>query len=215
MAHIFIENFASKVNFEDVKDMTIRTSGKLIGKFAFNQLATANMGYIFSKQIIPRLVSGVTVGSILTAGASISRSVYTSRDLRARNSRMYDQLRRLGNLDLLYFLLENKVRPFEDAVSVWERDRKKFNQICQYFFQRLTYEELYAGGFIQNYSGHRVWSDSPLAIGHCRFVFYSDDHFKYLWVATSIAGVFLGYVIFRFAVKKCTMKVLSERCNLN
>ncbi|AVU34575.1 hypothetical protein AI2618V1_1461 [Serratia marcescens] len=34
------------------------------------------------------------------------------------------------------------------------------------------------------------------------FVFYSDDHFKYLWVATSIAGVFLGYVIFRFAVKK-------------
>ncbi|EMB4114616.1 hypothetical protein OI978_26115 [Serratia nevei] len=34
------------------------------------------------------------------------------------------------------------------------------------------------------------------------FVFYSDDNFKYLWVATSIAGVFLGYVIFRFAVKK-------------
>lgn len=47
------------------------------------------------------------------------------------------------------------------------------------------------------------------------FVFYSDDHLKYLWVATSIAGVFLGYFIFRFAVKKCTMKVLSERCNLN
>ncbi|MBH3126017.1 hypothetical protein [Serratia marcescens] len=138
VAHIFIENFASKVKFEDVKDMTIRTSGKLIGKFAFNQLATANMGYIFSKQIIPRLVSGVAVGSILTAGASISRSVYTSRDLRARNSRVYDQLRRLGNLDLLYFLLENKVRPFEDAVSVWERDRKKFNQICQYFFAKVN-----------------------------------------------------------------------------
>ncbi|AUY14178.1 hypothetical protein C3414_14040 [Serratia sp. SSNIH2] len=34
------------------------------------------------------------------------------------------------------------------------------------------------------------------------FVFYSDDHLKYLWVAISIAGVFLGYVIFRFAVKK-------------
>ncbi|BEM61828.1 hypothetical protein SME23J_08550 [Serratia marcescens] len=34
------------------------------------------------------------------------------------------------------------------------------------------------------------------------FVFYSDDNFKYLWVAISIAGVFLGYVIFRFAVKK-------------
>ncbi|HAT3694406.1 MULTISPECIES: hypothetical protein [Serratia] len=34
------------------------------------------------------------------------------------------------------------------------------------------------------------------------FVFYSDDHLKYLWVAISIAGVFLGYVIFRFTVKK-------------
>ncbi|MCC4105372.1 hypothetical protein [Serratia ureilytica] len=34
------------------------------------------------------------------------------------------------------------------------------------------------------------------------FIFYSDDNLKYLWVAISIAGVFLGYVIFRFAVKK-------------
>lgn len=34
------------------------------------------------------------------------------------------------------------------------------------------------------------------------FIFYSDDSFKYLWVATSIAGIFLGYFIFRFAVKK-------------
>lgn len=34
------------------------------------------------------------------------------------------------------------------------------------------------------------------------FIFYSDDHLKYLRVASSIAGVFLGYFIFRFAVKK-------------
>ncbi|UMK54182.1 hypothetical protein [Serratia ureilytica] len=34
------------------------------------------------------------------------------------------------------------------------------------------------------------------------FMFYSDDHLKYLWVAISIMGVFLGHVIFRFAVKK-------------
>ncbi|MBH2534623.1 hypothetical protein I5Q27_04010 [Serratia marcescens] len=34
------------------------------------------------------------------------------------------------------------------------------------------------------------------------FMFYSNDSFKYLWVATSIAGIFLGYFIFRFAVKK-------------
>lgn len=34
------------------------------------------------------------------------------------------------------------------------------------------------------------------------FIFYSDDSFKYLWVAISALGVFLGYVIFRFAVKK-------------
>ncbi|CAI0765122.1 Uncharacterised protein [Serratia entomophila] len=49
VAHVFIENFANKVNVEDVKDITIRTSGKLLGKFAFNQLATANVGYVFSQ----------------------------------------------------------------------------------------------------------------------------------------------------------------------
>ncbi|HID9896192.1 hypothetical protein ACI2JW_14015 [Serratia ureilytica] len=34
------------------------------------------------------------------------------------------------------------------------------------------------------------------------FMFYSGDSLKYLWVAISALGVFLGYVIFRFAVKK-------------
>ncbi|OAH31449.1 hypothetical protein AYJ10_21695 [Serratia marcescens] len=48
--------------------------------------------------------------------------------------------------------------------------------------------------------GCGVVAPSLLAIAW--FVFYSDDHLKSLWVATSIAGVFLGYVIFRFAVKK-------------
>ncbi|CAI2403875.1 hypothetical protein [Serratia ficaria] len=37
-----------------------------------------------------------------------------------------------------HVFLENKVRPFEDAVAVWERDRKKFNQICQYFFTKVN-----------------------------------------------------------------------------
>ncbi|CAI0765230.1 Uncharacterised protein [Serratia entomophila] len=34
------------------------------------------------------------------------------------------------------------------------------------------------------------------------FVFYSDDKLKYLWLAVSFLGVFLGYFIFKFAIKK-------------
>ncbi|MFB9084818.1 hypothetical protein LU604_21480 [Erwinia tracheiphila] len=104
---------------------------------AFNQLATANMGYTFSSRLIPRIVTGATVGGILSISAAMSRSLYVVRDLQRRNPNAYNMLRRMDEPDLLYFMVEDKTRPFEEVAVLWYTDRDKFHQTCCYFFEKV------------------------------------------------------------------------------
>lgn len=135
--HLFMDNFFQHVDFIKVKELSAKGGGNFLGKMAFNQLATANMGYVFSSKLIPRMITGMTIGSILSIGAAMSRSVYASRELQRRNHNAYNMLRRLGDLDLLYFMVEEKTRPFEDAAALWYTDRDKFHQTCCYFFEKV------------------------------------------------------------------------------
>ncbi|UWS33409.1 hypothetical protein [Erwinia pyrifoliae] len=134
---LFVDNFIQRVNFQKVKELSTKAGGHFLGKMAFNQLAAANMGYILSSKLIPRLASGMAIGSLLSVGAAMSRSVYVSRNLMTRNPSAYNMLRRMGDLDLLYFMVAEKTRPFEDAVALSFTDHNKFHQTCCYFFERI------------------------------------------------------------------------------
>ena len=132
-----MDNFFKHVDFQKVRKLSATGGGTFLGKMAFNQLAAANMGYIFSSRLIPRIVTGMTIGSILSMGAAMSRSVYVSRELQRRNPSAYNVLRRLGDLDLLYFIVAEKTRPFEDAAALWLTERNKLHQRCCYFFEKV------------------------------------------------------------------------------
>ncbi|WP_230472622.1 hypothetical protein [Gibbsiella quercinecans] len=135
---LFLDNFIKHVDLQKVKELSAKGGGNFLGRMAFNQLVSGNMGYILSSKLIPRLVTGLTIGSILSVGAAMSRSVYVARDLQCRNPAAYNMLRRLGDLDLLYFIVADKTRPFEDAVALWSTDRNKFHQTCCYFFEKVN-----------------------------------------------------------------------------
>ncbi len=137
IVNVFMENFLNHVDFQKVKELSAKGGGSFLGRMTFNQLASANMGYVLSSRLVPRIASGLAIGSVLSAGAAISRSIYVSRDLNRRNPKIYDRLKQLGNLDLLYFMVEEKTRPFEQAVNLWSTDRNKFNQTCCYFFEKV------------------------------------------------------------------------------
>jgi hypothetical protein len=134
---LFLDDFMKHVDFQKVKELSAKGGGSFLGRMTFNQLASANMGYILSSKLIPRLASGLTIGSILSIGAAMSRSVYVARDLQCRHPVAYNLLRRMGDLDLLYFMVAYKTRPFEDAVALWSTDRDKFHQTCCYFFEKV------------------------------------------------------------------------------
>jgi hypothetical protein len=41
-------------------------------------------------------------------------------------------------MDLLYFLVADKTRAFEDAAQLWVTDREKFHQTCCFFFEKVN-----------------------------------------------------------------------------
>jgi len=135
---IFMDNFFQHVDFTKMKEISAKGGGNFVGRMTFNQLATANMGYLFSSRLIPRIASGLTIGSIMSLGAAMSRAIYVSRDLQRRNPSIYDTLRRMGDMDLLDFLVADKTRPFEDAAQLWLTDREKFHQTCCFFFEKVN-----------------------------------------------------------------------------
>ncbi|URQ61085.1 hypothetical protein LQ939_01490 [Pantoea alhagi] len=134
---LLMDDFLKHIDFDKVKEISVKGGGNFIGHMTFNQLATANMGYVLSSRLIPRLATGLTIGTILSLGAAMSRAVYVSRELQHRNSASYNALKRMGDLDLLYFLIADKTRPFEDAAQLWFTDREKFHQTCCYFFEKI------------------------------------------------------------------------------
>ncbi|EOS95678.1 hypothetical protein LU631_05360 [Erwinia tracheiphila] len=134
---LFLDNFFQHVYVKKVKELSAKGAGGFFGKMAFNQLATANMGYTFSSRLIPRIVTGATVGGILSISAAMSRSLYVVRDLQRRNPNAYNMLRRMDDPDLLYFMVEDKTRPFEEVAVLWYTDRDKFHQTCCYFFEKV------------------------------------------------------------------------------
>ncbi|MEP8857544.1 hypothetical protein ABKV83_03570 [Enterobacter asburiae] len=72
---------------------------------------------LFVSKIVPRFLVSAGLTGVLSVGASISRSVYTSYDLLKLNKDIYYELRGAGDLDLLYFLVEDNVKPFIEAIN--------------------------------------------------------------------------------------------------
>ncbi|HGE8309261.1 TPA: hypothetical protein ACGD7H_004812 [Serratia marcescens] len=138
IAQMVADDFLKKVDLERVKVIVEKGSGKFLGRFISNQLLGVNLGMVISERFVVQYAAGLSLTSVLTVGAMNSRAIHTSRDLRARNPQLYDRLRRMGNLDLLYFLVEKRTRPFEDAIAVWHRSRSEFDRITELFFQKVA-----------------------------------------------------------------------------
>lgn len=131
---LFIDDFVSRV---DISSVGLQISGNSVGKIFFSQLTGVKLGYIISERATTALFAGMAIGSLLSIGAEASRAIYTSRYLRERNSEIYYKLRNAGDLDLLYFIVEDTVKPFEVACAIDECNPEEFKEICKNFFGGL------------------------------------------------------------------------------
>ncbi|WP_313149108.1 hypothetical protein [Enterobacter sp.] len=132
-----IREFMSKVNMDSIQDIAQNFTGVMAGKFIFAELTGVKLGAAVSTRIMTSFAAGVVIGSALTIGAETSRAIYTARKLENQNSALYYRLKSMGDLDLLYFLVEDKLKPFLDACSVADVNKHEFNEVCKYFFGGL------------------------------------------------------------------------------
>lgn len=130
----FIDDFVSRV---DIPSVGLKLAGNVAGKTLFSQLTGIKLGYVISERATTALFAGTVIGSLLSIGAEASRAIYTSRYLWKRNPNIYYTLKNMGDLDLLYCLVEDVVRPFETACRVDEYNPEEFDRICKYFFGEL------------------------------------------------------------------------------
>lgn len=131
---IFMNDFSSRIN---IANLVRNIAGSSIGKVLFSQLTGVNLGNVIATRVVAAFLSGTANGAFITVGAETSRAIYTSRYLRERNPIIYYKLQGLGDLDLLYFLVEDTVKPFERACTVSDQNPEEFNKICEYFFGGL------------------------------------------------------------------------------
>ncbi|WP_455852589.1 hypothetical protein [Pantoea endophytica] len=134
---VFMDDFTSRINFEKTTDMIDRTGANLIGKLAFSQLTGFSLGRALTANATSAFFAGAVVGTILYLGSEASRAIYTSRRLELTNPKIYFKLRRMGDLDLLYFIVQDIVGPFEKACVMHDENPLEFDKICEFFFLGL------------------------------------------------------------------------------
>lgn len=132
-----IREFMSKVNIDNIQGIAQNFTGVMASKFIFAELTGVKPGAAVSLRIMTSFAAGVVIGSALTIGAETSRAIYTARKLENQNPVLYYRLKSMGDLDLLYFLVEEKLKPFLDACSVADVNKHEFNEVCKYFFGGL------------------------------------------------------------------------------
>lgn len=134
---ICLEDFVSRINVEKIGSIVKNVSGDLAGRMAFAELTGVKLGEALVSRGLAAFFAGSFAGLLLSVGAETSRAIYTSRFLKDRNPVLHDKLKAQGDLDLLYFLVEDIVRPFERACIVTDRNSAEFDRICEYFFGGL------------------------------------------------------------------------------
>jgi hypothetical protein len=112
---VFINDFSSRLEFSLMVEKIV---GDSAGRMIFSELTGVKIGYVISNRLVTAFFSGACIGSFLTLGAEVSRAIYTSRYLAARSPGHYQKLKDMGDLDLLYFLIEDLVSPFEKAIEL-------------------------------------------------------------------------------------------------
>lgn len=132
--NVFVSDFVSRI---DMPSLGVEMAGSRVGKIFFAQWTGIKLGYVISERAVTALFAGTVIGGLLSIGAETSRAIYTSRYLRERNPEAYYKLKRMGDLDLIYFIVEDAVRPFERACRISELNSVEFDRICRYFFGGL------------------------------------------------------------------------------
>jgi len=130
---IIIRKYLSGLTQEQSEKLFMKMAGKQLGSIAFKTFFVNELVSLFAARVIPRFLVSAGITGVLSIGASISRAIYTSYELKKINQNIYNELRGAGDLDLLYFFVEDSVQPFIEAMKYQGLNSSIDNEIFNYF----------------------------------------------------------------------------------
>lgn len=133
---IVINRYVHGLNHEQLEKIMLKVAGSQLGKLAFKTVFASELASWFGTYIIPRFLLSAKITGVLGVGAMISRSIYSSRDLKELNESIYYALREAGDLDLLYFMVEDVLEPWIEAINYLSTNRMFTEQIIDHFVAR-------------------------------------------------------------------------------
>lgn len=137
-ANVFIDDFMTHVNISHIaKKFAENKISSALGGYTFSELTGIKLGKLISSRIAFSIAFSMSVSTLLMIGGGVSRAIHASRYLEISNYHVYRKLRNLGDLDLLYFAIEDRVKPFEKATRLSSEDPVLFNKAVEYFFNGL------------------------------------------------------------------------------
>ncbi|PHM44924.1 hypothetical protein Xmau_01639 [Xenorhabdus mauleonii] len=135
---IIFEEYFDKLSDEQKRRLVETKVGSILGGMVGKQVIFGgHLGAIFGSRWLTKFAGSTIALSVVSVGSSVSRAIYTSRDLAEKNPELYMKLRREGDLDLLYFLVENKMNPYVKAIENYSKNRELFDTIFDEFVKKL------------------------------------------------------------------------------
>ncbi|MBB1202847.1 hypothetical protein EGM70_21445 [Enterobacteriaceae bacterium 89] len=134
--NVFIDDFMQHVNMADLaKKVAEDTIASTLGSYTFGELMGLKIGELISSRITVSIAFSMSVSTLLMIGGGASMAIHASRFLKISNYDVYRKLRDLGDLDLLYFAIRDRVEPFETATKLSRSNPVLFNQAIEHFFK--------------------------------------------------------------------------------
>lgn len=132
---VFINEFIKRMDRVDALKSVANISSSVLGGFSFSLVTGISLGEMIASSTAGALLAGGAIAGVLFIGAEHSRAIYVSRALRDTNPDIWRRLKSAGDLDLLYFIVQDIVAPYQRACEVADTDPEKFFQICDYFMR--------------------------------------------------------------------------------
>lgn len=134
--NVFIDGFMQHVNLSDiVTNVAKDTVASTLGSYTFGELSGLKIGALISSRITVSIAFSMSVSTLLMIGGGVSSAIHASRYLKISNYEVYRKLKDLGDLDLLYFAIQERVEPFEKATRLSKENPALFKQAVEYFFK--------------------------------------------------------------------------------
>ncbi len=134
---IVIGAYFNKLKDEQKEKLVAKKIGKLVGKFVFTSQAVSPIVSLFATRFISKFALSSSSTLLLGLGACRARSIYSAYELQERNPAIYWEMRKAGNLDLLYFVVEKQMEPFLTAIEMQQSSPEEADRLFNEFLGGL------------------------------------------------------------------------------